>query len=270
MKIGSLDISVSAIIGALDVILVAVLIYRALLVIRGTRAAPMLWGLTIITVIYFVAKPLGLVTLSWLIDNFLSSMILVVVVIFQDEIRRALTKVGVHPLLFKNSQAVGDKTLEDIVLAATKLAKASVGGLIVLQREVGLDEFLEEGVVLDAQVSRKLLYSIFVKDSPLHDGAVIIDGDRIRAAGCVLPLSFNPDLDPNLGTRHRAALGLSERSDAVIIVVSEQSGSVSVVCDGKLHRNVEPGALRDLLEGFTAMNGSRRVTSVPSEVRTEA
>jgi diadenylate cyclase len=120
--------------------------------------------------------------------------------------------------------------------------------LIVIQREVGLDEFLEEGVAIDARVNRKLLYSVFVKESPLHDGAVIVEGDRIKAAGCVLPLSFNPDLDPNLGTRHRAALGITERSDAVVVVTSEETGAISVVMDGKLHRNLDASALREILE----------------------
>jgi diadenylate cyclase len=244
---------------AVDILIVSVLIYRALLVIRGTRAAPMLGGLTVIAVVYFVAKPLGFVTLAWLIDNFLSSIILVVVVIFQDEIRRALTKVGVQPFRFKNAKGFEDKLLEELVLAATKLGKSKIGALVVLQREVGLDEFLQEGVPIDAHLSRKLLYSIFVKESPLHDGAVIVDGDRIRAAGCVLPLSYNPDLDPNLGTRHRAALGLSERSDAVVLVVSEETGAISLICDGKLYRNLDPVALRETLDRLTKHTSTRKV-----------
>lgn len=243
-----------------DILIVSFLIYRALLVIRGTRAAPMLGGLTVIAVVYFVAKPLGFVTLAWLIDNFLSSIILVVVVIFQDEIRRGLTKVGVQPFRFKPVKELEDKIIEELVLTATKLGKLKIGALIVLQREVGLDEFLQEGVPIDAHVSRKLLYSIFVKESPLHDGAVIIDGDRIRAAGCVLPLSYNPDLDPNLGTRHRAALGLSERSDAVIVVVSEESGAISLISDGKILRHLDPVGLRENLDTLTKNGHSLRIS----------
>lgn len=248
MKVADFEISLGTMVQALDVLIVSYLIYRALLVIRGTRAVPMLFGLTLIAVVYFLAKPLGLVTLAWLIDNFLGSIILVIVVIFQDEIRRALTKVGVQPFLFKNGRSVSDKTFEDIALTASKLSKARLGSLIVIQREVGLDEFLEEGVAIDARVNRKLLYSVFVKESPLHDGAVIVEGDRIKAAGCVLPLSFNPDLDPNLGTRHRAALGITERSDAVVVVTSEETGAISVVMDGKLHRNLDASSLREILE----------------------
>jgi diadenylate cyclase len=122
-----------------------------------------------------------------------------------------------------------------------------LGALIVVQRDVGLDEFVEDGSEIDAQVSRKLLLSIFMKESPLHDGAVIIDGDRIRAAGCVLPLSFNPDLDPQLGTRHRAALGVSERTDAIAIVVSEENGAISLVREGRIVRNLDASMLRDSL-----------------------
>lgn len=231
-----------------DILLVTVIVYRGLLVIKGTRAAPMLGGLTIIVLLYFLAKPFGFVTLGWLLGNFLSSIILVVVVIFQDEIRRGLTKVGLQPIFHRSSEkATYDKTIEDITLVASTLAKQRIGALIVLQRDVGLDEFVEDAVMLDAQLNRKLLYTIFIKESPLHDGAVLIEQDRIKAANCVLPLSFNPDLDPNLGTRHRAALGLSERSDAVVIVVSEETGSISLTREGRMIRNLDASMLRDSL-----------------------
>ena len=231
----------------LDLFIVYYLVYRSLLVIKGTRAAPMLGGLSVIVVLYFLSKPLGFVTLGWLLGNFLSSIILVVVVIFQDEIRRGLTKVGLQPIFHKTDKTVYDKSIEDITLVVTRLAKSKIGALIVLQREIGLDEIVEEAVILDALLNRKLLISIFVKESPLHDGAVLIDGDRIRAAGCVLPLSFNPDLDPNLGTRHRAALGLSERTDAIVIVVSEENGAVSLAREGRMVRNLDASMLRDSL-----------------------
>ena len=230
-----------------DVLLVATLIYRGLLVIKGTRAAPMLTGLTLIVLLYFLAKPLGLVTLAWILENFLSSLILIVVVIFQDEIRRGLTKVGLQPLYRKEDGRVVEGTIEDLVLVCSRLSELKLGALIVMKREIGLDELVEDAAVLDARFNRKLLLSIFLKDSPLHDGAVLIEGSFIKAAGCLLPLSSNPDLDPNLGTRHRAALGLSERSDAVIIVVSEENGSISLVREGKINRNLDPSVLRDSL-----------------------
>ena len=234
---------------ALDIAIVAFLIYRMLLLIRGTRAVPMLWGLTLIVLLYLVAVPLGLVTLAWFLSNFLSAIIVVVVVLFQEEIRRALTKVGLRPI-FRRSTEMVDRSIEEVTTVAARLSKDKVGALIVLQREVGLDEFVEDAVLLDARLSRKLLLSIFVRESPLHDGAVVIEGDRIKAAGCLLPLSFNPDLDPNLGTRHRAALGLSERSDAVIVVVSEQTGAISLAREGRLVRNLDAALLRDSLHRF--------------------
>ena len=243
---GSSDLQ-SVIRSVVDVLIVAYLIYRGLLLIRGTRAFPMLWGLTVIVLLYFISAPVGLVTLGWILGNFLSSIILVVVVIFQDEIRRVLTKMGTQRL-FRDARGNGfDKVVEDITLVSTKLAKAKIGALIVIQREVGLDDLIEDAVVINSEVNRKLLMSIFVKDSPLHDGAVIIEGDRIKAAGCVLPLSFNPDLDPSLGTRHRAALGLSERSDALVIVVSEENSSITLARDGGLIRNLDGSMLRDAL-----------------------
>ena len=231
----------------LDVVIVASLIYRGLLVIRGTRAAPMLWGMTLIALLYFLARRLGLVTTVWILENLLGQIIIVAVIVFQDEIRRGLTKVGMQPLYRRNNKVTEDKTIEDITLVCSKFSRLKIGALMVIQREVGLDELLEEAVLLDANINRKLLLSIFIKESPLHDGAVLIAADRIKAAGCVLPLSFNPDLDPNLGTRHRAALGLSERSDALVIVVSEENGAITLVRDGRMFRNLEAAQLREAL-----------------------
>lgn len=230
-----------------DVSIVSYLIYRGLLIIRGTRAAPMLGGLAIIVVLYFLARPFGLVTLGWILGNLLSSILLVVVVIFQNEIRRGLTKFGLQPIFRKGKKPIYDKVIEDITLICAQMAEEKLGGLIVFQREVGLDDFLEEAIPLDSVINRKLLYSIFMKNSPLHDGAVLIDGNRIKAAGCVLPLSFNPDLDPELGTRHRAALGISEVSDAIVVVVSEETGTIAIVKDGKIYRNLDAASLRNNL-----------------------
>ena len=250
-----------------DVAIVSYLIYRGLLVIKGTRAAPMLGGLAVIIALYFVAKPLGLTTLAWLLGNFLSSIILVIVVIFQDEIRRGLTKFGIQPIFRRSAPAVYDRTVEEITLVCSKLSKAGLGALIVIQREVGLDEFVEDGSEIDAHVSRKLLLSIFMKESPLHDGAVIVDGDRIRAAGCVLPLSFNPDLDPQLGTRHRAALGVSERTDAIAIVVSEENGAISLVREGRIVRNLDASMLRDSLHRLMSRSSSGAAYAEAEESR---
>ena len=238
-----------------DVSIVSWLIYRGLLIVRGTRAVPMIAGLAAAVLLYFAANGLGLITLSWLLSAFLSSIILVIVVIFQDEIRRGLVKVGLNPLIRKTRNTSTNKVLEDITLACSRLAKSKIGMLLVIQRDIGLDNFLEEAVLLDAIVSRKLIISIFQKDSPLHDGALIVEGDRIKAAGCVLPLSADPNLDPNLGTRHRAALGISEKSDAVVVVVSEQTGNISIAYEGKIIRNLEPSGVKDFVEKIFPVNG---------------
>lgn len=239
----------------IDILLVAILLYRGLLAIRGTRAVPMLWGLFIIVAVHLLATHLGILTLAWVLGRFLDSIIIVVVVLFQDEIRRGLTKVGLHQMFKSEVRGVQDELLEDLATVCAKFAKSRTGALIVLQQNVGLDDLVEESVVLDAVVSRKLLSSIFLKDSPLHDGAVIIDGNRVKAAGCVLPLTSNPDLDPNLGTRHRAAIGISERSDAVIVVVSEETGAISVVCEGKLNRHLDGTALKGVLGRYLGADG---------------
>jgi diadenylate cyclase len=228
----------------IDILAVALLIQRGLQLIRGTRAVPMLAGLTIVILAYLAARVFGLVTLDWLLGNFLSSIILVVVVIFQDEIRRGLTKMGLQPFTRGHNHS-HNRVVEDVSLVAERLAQEGMGGLIVFQREVGLDDFLEDAIEIDSVVNRKLLYSLFLKQSPLHDGAVLIVADRIKAASCVLPLSFNPDIDPNLGTRHRAALGLSERSDALTVVISEETSTVSLVFDGKIIRNLDAVTLRE-------------------------
>ena len=244
---------------ALDLLIVTYLLYRVLLLIRGTRAVQMLVGLALIIVLYFFAKFLHLATLQWLLGHFLSSLILVVIVIFQEEIRRGLTKVGIKPIFFGGTKTYSDEAIKDLAQVADSLSKNRIGALIVLQREVGLDEFLEDAVLVDAALNRKLLISIFQRTSPLHDGAVVIEDDRIKAAGCLLPLSFDPDLDPNLGTRHRAALGLSERSDAVILVISEESGSISLVHESKLYRNLDLAGTQERLATILDSSASDKV-----------
>lgn len=231
-----------------DIALVAYIVYRVLLIVRGTRAVQMLVGLSSIIGLFFTAKFFQLQTLEWVLGTFLNSIILVVIVIFQEEIRRALTKAGIRPIFFGSQNKIyNDAVVDDLVYAVSSLARDRTGALIVIQREVGIEEFLEDATIIDAPLNRKVLISLFQKTGPLHDGALIIENDRIKAAGCFLPLSFDPELDPALGTRHRAALGLSERSDAVILVVSEETSSISMVQDAEIKRAIDPLQLKDVL-----------------------
>jgi diadenylate cyclase len=269
-KVIPLGLSFDILLVVIDLLVVSYLIYRVLLLIRGTRAVQMLFGLAFFIFLYLIAKYLELQTLDWLLSKFFSSLLIVIIVIFQEEIRRGLTKFGISSFFFGGSKKFSDKVIEDITLVADELAKQKIGAIIVIQREVGLDEFIEDHVTLDSIMSRKLLISIFQKNSPLHDGAVVIDGESLRAAGCVLPLSFDPDLDPNLGTRHRAALGLSERSDAIVVVVSEETGTISLVHDSNIFRNLDLTALQDQLDFLLNFQNNSAVNNSKNSGKSEA
>lgn len=231
----------------LDVLLVCVLIYRILLLVRGTRAEPMLMGLGIIVLVYIVSRQLHLATLSWLLGNFLGSAILVVLVLFQDDLRRALIKVGLVPGFASDAPKAWELSLREIAQAAQELSARRIGGLIVLRREIGLEDYAEPAVKIDAVVSHQLLISIFLPTSPLHDGAVIVEGNRLIAAGAVLPLSSTSGLSRSYGTRHRAAIGLSERSDALIVVISEETGAISLIREGRISKDLDEKSLFNAL-----------------------
>lgn len=235
-----------------DISIVFFIIYRVLLLIKGTRAVQMLIGLLAITIAFFISKPdfLNLPTLNWLLDTFLGSFFLIIVVIFQDDIRRVLSRMGQAPIFSGlGSRSAETQILEEIVAAAVKLAEEKTGALIVLQREADLSSYTErKGAQLDARLTTDLLVSLFQKNSPLHDGAVIVNKDRILAAGCVLPLSNKTTLNKGLGTRHRAALGLSEESDAAIVVVSEETGTISLAYKEGLTRDFDAKRLRERLQ----------------------
>jgi diadenylate cyclase len=232
---------------AIDILVIAYLIYRIIDLIRGTRAMQMLIGLAIVFLAFLSSQYFELYTLNWILDNFLSSILLVIVVIFQDDIRRALTQVGTRPF-FGSTKWIEQEDLEEIVRAAVALASKRIGALIVLQREVGLNQYIEVGTRLDARVSKELILSIFLPSSPIHDGAIIIHHGRIIAAGCFLPLTTNPHVSRTLGTRHRAAIGLTEETDAVVVVISEEEGAISLVREGRITRDVDAGTLRATLQ----------------------
>jgi len=231
----------------LDIAAVSVVLYWILLLIRGTRALQMVFGLVVLGGGYFLAQAAELSTFQWILENFLGSIVIVIVIIFQDEIRRALALVGSNPLTGSNP---GEQRhlIEELVKTATALSSKRIGALIVIERTIGLKNYIEKGTPIEGTVSKDLLLSIFMPFSPIHDGAVIISGGRIAAAQCFLPLTVNPRLEKVLGTRHRAALGLTEETDAVVIVLSEETGKVSTACEGKLYSRLESEELRRMLE----------------------
>src|SRR5581483_4676809 len=225
---------------ALDIFLLAVLIYWGINLIRGTRAVPMLIGLGIVYAIYVVSGMLEIYTVNVLLNYLLDWTLVLVIIVFQNDIRRALTQVGSRPLFSPRDRIRQGQAVEELVKAVTYLASRRVGALIVLQHEVGLNEYIEVGTRLDAQVSRELITSIFLPGSPIQDG-------RITAAGCFLPLTTNPNVSKTLGTRHRAAIGLTEETDALALVVSEEDGTISLVREGKITRDVDAATLRTTL-----------------------
>jgi diadenylate cyclase len=235
----------------LDILIVAFIIYRGLLLIKGTRALQLVIGLAVVFFVFYLSRRLELYTLGWILNNFVGAIAIVIVVIFQNEIRRVLFSLGRNPFLAKLSYVEETLFYDELGNACTILSKKKTGGLIVIEREMGLGEFLEAGVRIDAEVNAELFVSIFQVASPLHDGAVVIREGRIRAACCVLPLSTRDDIDKELGTRHRAALGITEVTDAVAVVVSEETGRVSYCVGGRIHRDrggdVLKRELRDLL-----------------------
>ena len=233
---------------ALDIGIIAFVLYRLIHMIRGTRAMQMIIGLVVILLAYVSSQMFGLFTLNWVLDNFLGSIILVIIVIFQSDIRRALTQFGTAPLFGGADRIERGQVLEEITKAVVSLAARRIGGLIVLEREVGLNEYIEVGTRLDARVTRELLESVFIPHSPMHDGALVIQKGRVAAARCFLPLSVDPNLSQAFGTRHRAAVGLTEETDAVAVVISEERGKISLVVEGKVNEDLEGPQLRSSLQ----------------------
>jgi len=215
-----------------DILIVTVIIYRIILLIRGTRAVQMLIGIVVITIIYFISRQLDLLTLHWLLRTFLNSIFLIIIIVFQRDIRRVLTQVGKTP--FQKQHDILTQDLNEIVKAAIHMAKRRIGALIVIERETGLRDYIESGSSIDSKLTRELLISIFLPTSPLHDGAVVVYNGRIHSAGCLLPLTQNPQIAKRYGTRHRAALGISEETDAVVVVVSEETQEISLVQNGAI------------------------------------
>jgi diadenylate cyclase len=242
----------------LDILVVAALVYRVLMGFRGTRAMQITVGLGVLAGVTLLARTLALPSLTWVLDQFWSYWVVVLIVVFQPELRRALAWVGEGPVL---KRLLGDaaeraQTVDEVVRAVEALAGRRIGALIVLERSTGLRQYAELGVPLDALVSADLLISVFLPYSPLHDGAVFIQGGRVVAAGCFLPLSRNTQVGRALGTRHRAALGITEETDAIAVVASEETGRLSLALGGRMETAPSAGVLRDRLEALMGVGAA--------------
>ncbi len=236
----------------IDVAIVAYAVYRLLLLLRGTRAMQVGVGLALVVAVYLGAQRLGLSTTYTVLDKILASFLLLVVVVFQADIRRALMRVGNRSFLTRWRKDEETDAVEEVISAAVMLAHRRIGALMVFEREASLDDFASQGTVLDAEVTRELLYTTFLPgyENPLHDGAVIIKNARIWKGGAFLPLTTNPTLDRTLGTRHRAAIGITEETDAVVVVVSEERGQVSLCFNANMVRGLDANSLRQALYGL--------------------
>ena len=228
-----------------DIAMVSLLVYELLMLIRGTRAVQMALGGAVIVGLFYLSGLSQLETVNFLIRNFVGYVVFAVIVLFQADIRRALAHLGRAPFFrYFAKEESAEESIEELIVAAGLLSAKRIGAIVAIERQVGLRNYIEGGIPLDAVLTYDLLVSIFQPSSPLHDGAVIVQDDRIAAAACFLPLTVNPKLSKELGSRHRAAIGLTEENDAVAIVVSEETGIVSVVVDGQVERGLDPDALR--------------------------
>lgn len=242
-----------------DIAIVSFLVYEFLKLIRGTRAVQMGVGTLLIVAMFYISRLAPLQTVNWLIRNMLLYVAFAAIVIFQSDIRRALAHFGQAPFFrYFNRQEAADETIEEIVVATTMLSSQKVGAIIAVEREIGLRNYIESGIPLDAMLTYDLLVTIFHPGSALHDGAVIIQENRVAAAACFLPLTVNPKISRELGTRHRAAIGLTEEGDAVAVIVSEETGYISVAIDGRIDRHLSPDDLRGQLRSLLTMRRSRR------------
>jgi diadenylate cyclase len=234
------------VISVIDILLVAIIIYEFLALIKGTRASLMVVGVAGLGLAFYLSRLGNLAALNWLVSTLLPYTVFALIVVFAAEIRQALARLGRGLTLSRATGSEAD-AYDDIVLAANLFCQNQTGALIVIEREIGLRTYIESGVPLDARLSYDLLATIFRPSAPLHDGAVIVQNDRIAAAACFLPLSMNPVLSTQLGTRHRAGIGVTEETDAIAVIVSEETGSISLAVSGKIERDLSVDQLRDLL-----------------------
>src|SRR5436190_5421793 len=239
-----------------DILVVSALIYEILKLIRGTRAVQMAVGGGLISALFYVSRWGHLETVNWLVRNMVGHLVFAVIVLFQSDIRRALAHLGRAPFFryFAKAESA-EESIEELAVAASMLSAQRIGAIVALERQIGLRNYIEGGIPLDAVLTYDLVLSIFQPSSPLHDGAVIVQDDRVAAAACFLPLTVNPKLSKELGSRHRAAIGLTEENDSFAIVVSEETGSVSIVADGQIDRGLHSEALRARLRALVLQRG---------------
>ncbi|PSL40831.1 diadenylate cyclase [Salsuginibacillus halophilus] len=249
---------------AIDILLVAFVVYKLITVIRGTRAVQLVKGITVILLVWFLSSFFGLRTLQFIMSQLVTYGLLAIIIIFQPELRRALEQLGRGRLF----QRAGDqeeedalKTIEAIIKSVRYMAKRRIGALISIENETGMNDYIETGIPMNAKVTQELLINVFIPNTPLHDGAVIMRSNEISAAACYLPLSENPFISKELGTRHRAALGISEVTDCLTIAVSEETGGISVTKNGDLHRDLDEETLRRMLE--TQLLGESKSAPAP-------
>lgn len=274
----------------LDILIIAIVIYRLMLLLKGTRAVKMLIGFVILFIVSLVSTYAGLYTINWILQNFLANSIVVLLILFQPEIRRALARVGEASFFQNNEQTVlrpdisnvlfkgGDsvfsssnipvaidlRSLEELVMACSKLSVSRIGALIIIERDTLLDDFIEIGTVIDARISTEMFVSIFNTGSPIHDGALVIRKNKLYAAGCFLPLTSRTDLPSDMGTRHRAGIGLAEETDAVVIIVSEETGRITLVVGTRIEIGIDIASLRALLFNILARSAvGRKYEEVP-------
>lgn len=235
----------------IDIAVVAIVLYQLIMLVKGTRAVQLLKGILVLLVLSNVTQYLELATMTWLLDRVWSMLFIALPVVFQPELRRALEQIGRGKFFVRHPQSVGSEAMlqvvDELVRCTQVLSKNRIGALIAIERTTGLQNYIETGLKIDGVVSSEFLLNVFIPNTPLHDGAVIIRNERVAAAGCFLPLSESPTIQKELGTRHRAAIGLSEVSDSIVVVVSEETGSISVALDGVLTRFLDEKSLKELL-----------------------
>jgi len=241
-------------ISLIDILIVAFVLYKLIMLIKGTRAVQLIKGLAVLLIASTVSDWAGFYTINWILQKTMTMVFVALPVVFQPELRRALEQLGRGRFFTRQVTLLGtedvNRIVNEIIKAIQVLTKNKIGALMIIERETGIKDFIETGIKLDALVTSELLINIFIPKSPLHDGAIIIRGDRVMAAGCFLPLTEDPDLNKQLGTRHRAGIGITELSDAIAIIVSEETGVISVASEGKLTRYLDEKTLKELLQNL--------------------